>query len=106
MTALLRKSIKQGRRVLVAILGFLVILIGIAMIVFPGPAIIVIPIGLGILASEFRWARTLLKRARSRFGMKKEAKSQKPFEKETLSGMERESQKRFHEKDTKEGRWR
>ncbi|WP_243689457.1 PGPGW domain-containing protein, partial [Geotalea toluenoxydans] len=38
----------------------------IAMIVLPGPAVIVIPIGLGILATEFVWARTILKHAKER----------------------------------------
>jgi hypothetical protein len=37
-----------------------VLAIGIAMIVLPGPAIVVIPLGLGILATEFVWARSLL----------------------------------------------
>jgi tellurite resistance protein TerC len=32
--------------------------------VLPGPAFIVIPIGLGILAIEFEWARRWLRRAR------------------------------------------
>jgi tellurite resistance protein TerC len=34
------------------------------MIVLPGPAFIVIPVGLGILAIEFAWARRLLKRVK------------------------------------------
>jgi tellurite resistance protein TerC len=34
------------------------------MLVLPGPAIIVIPAGLAILATEFAWARRLLHRAR------------------------------------------
>ena len=33
--------------------------IGIVMIVFPGPAFIVIPAGLAILATQFEWARRL-----------------------------------------------
>jgi len=35
---------------------------GIALIVLPGPAVIVIPLGLAILATEFFWARRLLRR--------------------------------------------
>ena len=35
-------------------------IIGIIMIFTPGPAIVVIPLGLGILATEFVWAKTLL----------------------------------------------
>ena len=40
-------------------------LIGIAMIVLPGPAIVVIPIGLGILGLEFAWARYWLRKLRA-----------------------------------------
>ena len=52
------------RRIIVAIVGFTVLLIGLALLVLPGPAFIVIPLGLAILATEFVWARMLLKRAR------------------------------------------
>ena len=40
--------------------------IGMAMLVLPGPAIVVIPIGLGILATEFVWARNLLHKIKER----------------------------------------
>jgi hypothetical protein len=52
------------RKVVVAVIGVTVLLIGIALIVLPGPAVIVIPIGLAILASEFVWARRAFKRGR------------------------------------------
>jgi hypothetical protein len=45
-------------------MGSTVILIGIIMIVTPGPAIIVIPAGLAILATEFAWARRWLQTIR------------------------------------------
>ncbi|MFO1520389.1 MAG: PGPGW domain-containing protein [bacterium] len=44
------------------IIGFTVLIIGIAMIVLPGPATLVIPIGLALLATEFVWARKTLSR--------------------------------------------
>ena len=50
------------RKVVVAVIGITIFLIGVALIVLPGPAIIVIPIGLCILASEFIWARRAIKR--------------------------------------------
>ena len=59
------KTIKQVKRLIIAVIGFTVLLIGIAMIVLPGPAFIVIPIGVGILATEFVWARRLLKKTKS-----------------------------------------
>lgn len=53
-------TLKKAKQVVIAIIGFTVLAIGIAMIVLPGPALIVIPVGLGILATEFIWARRLL----------------------------------------------
>ncbi len=50
MTALILKSIQQAKKLVIAIIGFTILIVGIAMIVLPGPAIIVIPVGLGILA--------------------------------------------------------
>ena len=51
-------------KVILAVIGTTVVLIGIALIILPGPAFIVIPIGLAILASEFIWARRVVKRGR------------------------------------------
>lgn len=53
-------TLKQAKRLIVTTVGLTVLGIGIAMVVLPGPAIVVIPIGLGILATEFVWARKLL----------------------------------------------
>ena len=64
MTSFFHNGIKQARRVIVAVVGFTVLIIGIAMIALPGPAFIVIPVGLGILALEFAWARRLLKKVK------------------------------------------
>ena len=52
------------RKVILAVIGTTVVFIGIALIILPGPAFIVIPIGLAILASEFIWARRVVKRGR------------------------------------------
>ena len=57
-------SIKIVKRVIVSVVGATVLLIGIALLVLPGPAFIVIPVGLAILATEYAWARRWLKRAR------------------------------------------
>jgi tellurite resistance protein TerC len=53
-------SWKQLRRIMIVLLGAGVLVIGIAMIVLPGPAIIVIPAGLAILGTEFLWAQRML----------------------------------------------
>jgi hypothetical protein len=55
-------TLKWARRIAVAVIGGTTCLIGIAMIVLPGPALIVIPFGLGILGLEFAWARRWLGR--------------------------------------------
>ena len=55
---------KIARRIAIAVVGSTVLAVGIALIVLPGPAIIVIPIGLAILSLEFAWARLWLKKVR------------------------------------------
>ncbi|MEV4422391.1 PGPGW domain-containing protein [Patulibacter sp. NPDC049589] len=42
------------------IAGVIVVVAGVAMIVFPGPAVVVIPLGLAMLSFEFAWAQHLL----------------------------------------------
>ena len=54
-----------AKRIVVSVLGFSVIIIGLVMIVTPGPAIVVIPAGLAILAVEFAWARRWLRRLKA-----------------------------------------
>jgi tellurite resistance protein TerC len=65
MNTIVINTLKQARRLIVIVVGFTVLLAGIAMLVLPGPAVIVIPLGLAILGSEFVWARRLLKKAKS-----------------------------------------
>lgn len=60
------RAFRHARRLIVLVIGGTVVGIGIAMIVLPGPAFIVIPVGLGILATEFVWAQRLLHRLRER----------------------------------------
>ncbi len=55
---------KWARRIAIAVIGGTIVLIGIAMIVLPGPALVVIPVGLGVLGLEFAWARRWLARVR------------------------------------------
>ena len=52
------------RRVTVGVLGTTLLLFGIALLVLPGPAFVVIPLGLGLLATEFVWARRWVRKAR------------------------------------------
>ena len=50
-------------RWLIVAVGFTVLLAGLAMLVLPGPALAVIPIGLFVLALEFQWAEEWLERS-------------------------------------------
>lgn len=52
----------KGRlyRLVWVIAGVIVVLAGVAMVVFPGPAVVVIPLGLAMLSFEFAWAQHLL----------------------------------------------
>jgi len=56
---------RWARRIAVGVVGGTVLLIGIALLVLPGPAFVVIPVGLAILGAEFAWARHWLRRVRS-----------------------------------------
>jgi Putative transmembrane protein (PGPGW) len=53
---------QQATRLAVAIVGFTVTLLGVVMLVTPGPGWLVILLGLGVLGIEFVWARQLLRR--------------------------------------------
>jgi len=68
MRNIIIKTQKQAKRLIIIVVGFTVLLLGVAMILLPGPAFIMIPLGLGILATEFVWARTLLNKFKEKLG--------------------------------------
>jgi len=55
---------KLARRIVISVVGATVLVIGVVMIVTPGPALVLIPVGLAILSIEFAFARSWLKRLR------------------------------------------
>jgi len=57
---------QRARQVVVAVIGLTVLAVGLALLVLPGPGILIIVAGLSILAIEYAWARNLLKKARAR----------------------------------------
>ena len=59
-----RITYKLARRIAISVVGLTVLLVGIIMIVTPGPAFVFIPVGLAILGLEFAWARAWLRRLR------------------------------------------
>jgi tellurite resistance protein TerC len=61
-----RITYRWARRIAVAVVGGTVLAIGIALLVLPGPAFVVIPLGLAILGAEFAWARHWLRKVKQR----------------------------------------
>jgi len=64
---------KSVRRIAVIVVGGTLLLIGVALVVLPGPAFIVIPVGLAILGLEFAWARRWLGKVRQLLKTNKES---------------------------------
>ena len=63
---MINNVLRHAKRLIVFVIGGSVLLFGIILVFIPGPAIIVIPIGLAILATEFVWARALLENAKQK----------------------------------------
>lgn len=61
----LRVIARSAKRLMILIVGFAVLLAGIAMLALPGPGMLVIILGLVILAQEFAWAEKVLDRTAS-----------------------------------------
>jgi len=59
------------KRVVVAVLGGTILVFGLALLVLPGPAFLVIPLGLAVLATQFVWARRWLKRTKGMVNKRK-----------------------------------
>ncbi len=57
---------RWARRIAISVVGGTVLAIGVAMIVLPGPALVVIPLGLAILGVEYAWARRWLRKVKAR----------------------------------------
>ncbi|PYT53437.1 MAG: hypothetical protein DMG43_09000 [Acidobacteria bacterium] len=62
------RTVEQVRRVFLIIAGFTLLLAGVIMLVTPGPGLLTIFIGLGLLAAEFVWARRLMDRLKREGG--------------------------------------
>ena len=64
-------TLKSIKKIIVAVIGFTILIIGVFMIVLPGPAFIVIPLGLAILATEFVWAKKWLNKVKEKISEQK-----------------------------------
>lgn len=60
-------ALKSTYRIVVGTVGTIVLIVGIIAIPYPGPGWLIVFAGLGILASEFEWARKVLRYARARY---------------------------------------
>ena len=64
---------QSGKRIAVSIAGFTVLALGVVMLVLPGPGLVLILVGLGILSSEYVWAQRLLRKAKEKAEQAKDA---------------------------------
>lgn len=96
MRPILKRSAKFLWRMGVLIVGMFLLIVGIIMIFTPGPAVVFIPAGLALLATEFQWARRLLQHVRpmieaavEKAREKKEAVAKRRAEKQAARGRAR-----------------
>ena len=75
--AVLRFLARSGKRIAITIAGFAVLIVGLVMLLTPGPGLLVIAGGLAILSLEYAWAGILLEKARRRAKQAAEKASRK-----------------------------
>lgn len=51
---------RSAKRIAVAVVGGALVVLGLAMLVLPGPGILVVALGFAVLATEFVWAHHVL----------------------------------------------
>ena len=59
------ETLRQAKRVIRVVVGFTLLIVGVLLLVLPGPGWVTIFFGLALLAAEFAWARRLLDRLKS-----------------------------------------
>jgi tellurite resistance protein TerC len=57
-----KRTVKELRRFVILIMGLTIMLIGVLLLVLPGPGVVTFIFGLTLLASEFYWAKNWLKK--------------------------------------------
>jgi uncharacterized protein (TIGR02611 family) len=80
---------QRGRlyRIAFVTAGFTVLAAGLAMLLLPGPALVVIPIGLAMLSLQFAWAESLLEKALDKADVAKEKATETSPLQKVLSGI-------------------
>ena len=61
---IIRFVARSSKRIAVSIVGASVVVLGLAMLVLPGPGILVIAVGFAILGTEYAWAAAALERTK------------------------------------------
>jgi len=61
-----RRTLRLARKIAVGVAGGALLIAGVALIFLPGPAIVVIPLALALLATEFPWAARFLRYLKDR----------------------------------------
>ena len=84
---------RNARRIVIGIVGGTVLLIGVALLVLPGPAFIVIPVGLAILSVEFAWARNWLLKVRRSISARSLSPMAEPDQRDESSRRERQARR-------------
>lgn len=74
-------------RIAYVVAGFTILITGIALLVAPGPAFVVIPIGLAMLSLEFTWAERLLAKAVAKSDQARQAASGTTAKQRVLMGI-------------------
>jgi hypothetical protein len=57
---------RNGKRIAVSVVGLLLLAVGLALLVLPGPGLLLIIAGLAVLATEYVWAQRALNYAKQR----------------------------------------
>ena len=69
---LLALILRSTKRIVVLAIGLALVALGVALLVLPGPGLLVIIGGLAVLATEFAWAEHLLDTAKEKAGQAKD----------------------------------
>jgi uncharacterized protein (TIGR02611 family) len=69
----IRFILRNGKRIAVSAAGLVLLLLGLVMMVLPGPGLLLVIAGLAVLATEYVWAQRMLNFAKRKAGHAKDA---------------------------------
>jgi uncharacterized protein (TIGR02611 family) len=69
----IRFLMSNGKRIAVSLLGLVLVLAGLAMLVLPGPGVLLLIAGLAVLATEYVWAQRMLNYAKRKAGQARDS---------------------------------